>query len=267
MSEARLLPKGLRALPVYTRVALGGLLLLAVAPIIELVVNIIQGNSGALPANVISAIIPLVIVALVSRYGRWALVAAALYGVLVAVVVVPSYEYGLGNPDSFFDFVPAVLFIGFIGGGLISLVGGTTSYVALRREERPRSATTGRERLAFRGVAAVLGALVILSLVLAVTGRDTLADEEKAGATVVRTEGFEFEPDWFAIPVGRINRIVVDNRDLMVHTFTIKALDIHLTVDPKSEGLVELPDVEAGAYTYTCEVPGHDNMEGTLQIS
>lgn len=264
MSEARLLPKGIRSLPVYTRVALGGLLLLALAPVIGLVANIIQSNSGALPVNVITAILPLAIAGLVSRYGRWALVAAAVYGVLVAAVVVPSYEYGLGNPDSFFDFVPAVVFI---GGGLVSLVGGTASFVASRREERPRISTGARERLAFRGVASVLGALVFVSLVLAVTGRHTLADEEKAGATVVRTEGFQFRPDWFAIPDGRINRIVVDNRDLVVHTFTIKALDIHLTVDPKSEGLVELPDVGPGAYTYTCQVPGHDNMKGTLQIS
>ena len=242
MSEARLLPKGIRSLPVYTRVALGGLLLLALAPVIGLVANIIQSNSGALPVNVITAILPLAIAGLVSRYGRWALVAAAVYGVLVPAVV-------------------------FIGGGLVSLVGGTASFVASRREERPRISTGARERLAFRGVASVLGALVFVSLVLAVTGRHTLADEEKAGATVVRTEGFQFRPDWFAIPDGRINRIVVDNRDLVVHTFTIKALDIHLTVDPKSEGLVELPDVGPGAYTYTCQVPGHDNMKGTLQIS
>ena len=68
MSEARLLPKELRALPVYTRATLGGLLLLALAPVIKLGVNIIQSYLGALPVNLITAIISLAIAGLARQH-------------------------------------------------------------------------------------------------------------------------------------------------------------------------------------------------------
>ena len=264
MSEARLLPKGLRRLPVYTRVTLGGLLLLSLAAAIVLVVDVIQSHFGAVSVDLVTAIIPLGMVRLVWKYGRWALVVAAVLGLLAVLVLSPFYEYGLGNPDSFFDFVPTmVLIFGFV----VTFVGGIAAFVRLSRGNL-RAVTTRWEKLAFRGLGLAMGVPVIISLVLTITGRDTLADEEKAGATVVRMEHILFQPDWFAIPRGAINKIAIDNRDLVVHTFTIKELDIDITVGPKSEALVKLPDlVPTGDYPYTCEVPGHQEMKGILKVS
>ena len=65
----------------------------------------------------------------------------------------------------------------------------------------------------------------------------------------------------------------MDNDDLIIHTFTVQTLDIEITkldiditVGPKSETLVELPPLEPGDYPYTCEVPGHEEMKGTLVV-
>ena len=60
---------------------------------------------------------------------------------------------------------------------------------------------------------------------------------------------------------------MVENEDLIIHTFTIEDLDIDVTVGPRSETLVELPAMEPGVYKYTCEVPGHEEMKGTLQVA
>ena len=43
-------------------------------------------------------------------------------------------------------------------------------------------------------------------------------------------------------------------------------LDIEYVLGSRSEKLVELPQILAGTYKYTCEVPGHEDMEGTLMV-
>ena len=34
----------------------------------------------------------------------------------------------------------------------------------------------------------------------------------------------------------------------------------------RSEKLIELPSIPAGTYEYTCEVPGHEDMKGSLVV-
>lgn len=60
--------------------------------------------------------------------------------------------------------------------------------------------------------------------------------------------------------------MVIENDDLLVHTFTIKEMDIDIVVGPKSEVLVALPPSGPGTFEYTCEVPGHEDMKGTLVV-
>ena len=54
------------------------------------------------------------------------------------------------------------------------------------------------------------------------------------------------------MPAGKPVKFVIRNRDLTVHTFTIKELGIDVKVLPGSEELIELSSPPAGTYVYLC---------------
>jgi plastocyanin len=106
----------------------------------------------------------------------------------------------------------------------------------------------------------------VVSGILTVTGRSTVSAEERVGAVVVKMKQLEFEPDQMEASTGEAPRVVVENDDPFLHTFSISDFDIDVTVKPGSEELVELPELAAGSYTYQCEVAGHEDMNGTLEV-
>ena len=115
-------------------------------------------------------------------------------------------------------------------------------------------------------LAAIL-VLTVLSVILTPLGRETVSAEDGAGSSLVVMKNVRFEPDSFPATAGSALRLVVENNDLIIHTFTIETLGIDVTVSPKSETLAELSPQAAGEYEYTCEVPGHEEMKGTLVVS
>ena len=172
-------------------------------------------------------------------------------------------DYGLESPDSFFDFVPSITAI---AGFLMAFIGGIVAFVQQRRGTA-RTVATGVERGTFGSVMAALVVLTIMSVILTPLGRETLSAEERAGGILVLMKNVRFEPDRLFATTGSSLRLVVDNDNLVIHTFTIEDLDIDVTVGPKSEALVELPALRPGEYKITCGVPGHEEMKGTLVVS
>ena len=250
------------AVPVYTRVTISGLALLAVA-------HLLLATTGWLFFAIVGLILSLLAAGLVWKYGRWALIVAVVLALLSAAVSSHVMDYGLESPDSFFDFVPSITAI---AGFLMAFIGGIVAFVQQRRGSA-RTVATGVERGTFGSVMAALVVLTIMSVILTPLGRESLSAEERAGGTLVLMKNvrFErnvrFEPDRLFATTGSSLRLVVDNDDLVIHTFTIKDLDIDVTVGPKSETLVELPALRPGEYKITCEVPGHEEMKGTLVVS
>ncbi len=247
-----------------TRLATLGLLMAAVAPILLLAATLLWGlDTGDAAFFVLPAVLGLVGAWLVGRRRTAAKVAAIVMAVLIAGALFWT-AFGLVAPASFFDFVPGLLVI---PGVLLAIGAGITS---IRSGRQGRAEGPGERRAAL-GIVAIVALLAVGSAVLTVTGRDTIDDDLAANAElVVDLSDFEFDED--AYEAGADTTVLVKNSDPLLHTFTIEALDIDVTLNPGSEKLVTLPD-EPGTYILICEPhtsdpddPGKDDMAATLTI-
>jgi uncharacterized cupredoxin-like copper-binding protein len=249
--------------PFYRRVAVLGLLLFALAPVIWIVANLVLGETGMIGVLAVFLVIPLVIAGLVWRFGSWALILAAVIAALLLLLLLGfGLTYSLTHPESFADFVPAL--VGVVGL-LMTLGGSITAFIQARR--RSAHLTAGSvERGVLTAVLVAIGALAIVSAVATVMGRSGVSAEARAGATAVQTKQFQFAPGRLEARAGETTRLVVSNVDATLHTFTIKELGIDQAITPGNEHLIELRAASAGTYTYYCAVPGHEAMKGTLEV-
>ena len=97
-------------------------------------------------------------------------------------------------------------------------------------------------------------------------GRGSVSAAERVGAIVLLMEDTEFKPDRLIVPARQEVTLVVDNKDLVVHTWTIGDLDLSHALAGRSSKLVELPKLQPGQYEYECKVPGHEDMKGILVV-
>ena len=200
--------------PVYTRVAIPGLLLLALASLVFIVLTFIDGELSTLVVFVISIVLPVIFAGLMWWFGRWALALAALWGFLNLSwgwLLILSLSY----PNSFFDFVlPLLLTV----GAILTVVGAIVTFVQLRRGT-VRRAFTLAERRTFGAVAVALVALAILSGTLHVAGLTAVSTQDEAGAIRVELRNSYLAPSRLEIPVGETARIVVKNNRLLCTYF------------------------------------------------
>lgn len=203
----------------------------------------------------------LIVAGLAWRIGRWMLALAAVWAVLNLAFHLPFVLPGLRYPASLLDFglaIPMMLAL------VAAAAAGGAGYARHRGWSGGPSPATERHALA-TVVAAAL-ALVAVSGVLQVTSGASVSATERAGATEVAMRTLRFEPVMLTVDSGRTARLVIENRDLVVHTFTIDELGIDKGLLPGSEVLIEVPDVPAGTYTFRCAIAGHEDMRGTLII-
>ena len=262
MSEVTHIARAWNDRPIYTRATILGLVLIALATLMVLIVQPIEGNTKSLAFSVPIFLIPLAIATLVWKYGSWLLIVAAVAGVLGLVNAVPFLDYGIANPHSFFDFIPNVLNI---VGALIALGAGVTAYIRDRRGDS-RAVATGTEMVVTLGIAVALVVLVVFSIIATASQRATVSAQDKQQAIAIDMEDFEFKSGNITLPAGTAFHAVIRNRDILLHTFTINDLDIDYQVGPDSEILVSLRPPEPGIYEFTCEIPGHEDMKGTLVV-
>jgi len=253
----------------YTRVAIVGLLLYALGSLVFAVLSIIDvvlSITGTEPSNIgffiIMMVLSVIFAGLMWRFGKWALVVAAVWGLLNlwwGWILILALRY----PNSFFDFaLPLLLTV----GALLAVVGAIVAFVQQRRGTTRTSATRA-ERRTFGAIAVVLLGLVVLSGILHLTGRTTVSAEAKAGATVVEMKNSYLAPDRLEIRVGETERILLKNNDFFVHTFEIDELGVKHTVLPFSELLIELQPTSTGEFTFRSEAPITGGMEGTLVVT
>ena len=262
MAEMTLSISGWKTHPVYTRVAIVGLLLIALVSLVFSILTMIDGEATTLGSFIISIVLSVIFAGLMWRFGRWALAPAALWGFLNLFwgwLLVLSLSY----INSFFDFVlPLLLTV----GALLALVGAIVAFVQQRRGTA-RRVSTRRERWTFAAIPVALLVLVILSGTLHIVGLTSVSAEVEAGAIVVEMRNSYLAPDRLEIPLGETTRIVVRNNDFFVHTFEIDDLEVEHTVLPFSELLIELRPSNTGEFTYRSEAPMTGDMEGTLVVT
>lgn len=64
-----------------------------------------------------------------------------------------------------------------------------------------------------------------------------------------------FETEDLAAKPNKAVRLIVKNKDLFMHTFTIDELDVDVTVGPDGEKAVRIPPTTAGTYEYKLHHP------------
>jgi len=258
-----------RPRPVYSRIAVFGLLLLGAAPLLMLITAMASGMSLAEdgPFLALGAAIPLAAAALAWRFGTWSKI-LAIAAALVAAAGLFWIAFGLMVPGSFGDFVPGMSFVlGFVlalGGAIAALVQGRRGNVA--------TTATPTERRIVVGAAVLLAAAVVVSGVFtALAGRAT-AD---VAGTAVTMSDFAFAEADYTASAGERTTFVVHNGDGFVHDFAVPDLDVGpVQVLPGADAVIDLPAAEPGTYTVYCTLhsdtatsdPGQAGMAATLLV-
>lgn len=249
----------------WTRLAAVALVLVAAGPLLMLGAGIGFGLSigDELAFLVITAGIALAGALLVWRFGTWAKVVGILCAAAVAVMLFWT-AFAVVVPASFFDFVPGFLVI---PGAILTIVSCLAAIVAGRRGHRARRADD-RER------ASVVAVLVIVVLAAGASALATLAaqagERGPADATVVMRD-FEFTESVYDVASG--TRFGIRNDDPFMHTFTVDALDVDVTVTPGSRKVVRVSG-QPGEYVLYCRPhtgtpadPGEGDMAATLRLT
>jgi plastocyanin len=245
--------------PFYTRIALLGTgVFLFLALIIFVAILILSPSDIVFP--IVLAVPALVIAALVYFVHPWGLIAAILGGLVALLFTSEGIDLSITSPDAFFDFIfpvfgilTAVLLL---GGG----IGGLVQHFRKRTSQEGPAIVSNSVKAAL-GLVAVL---VIISAALTAASLGDVSASEKEGAVVLTAKDEEFlETALTASPAGKI---LLKNRDPLLHTFTIDALDIDEKMGPGREKVFELESVPAGQYGFRCRVPGHEDMSGILTV-
>jgi hypothetical protein len=242
------------------RLAVWGFALIAASVVVAIAAGNATGAFAAIPPLVLLAIV--VAVLLATGRGLIAGLVVAVLALLAFVVLeILTGLFLLLHPDSFADFVPALMRA---VGALMAFFG---TVQALRQRRRSALRPTGKnERRLLRAGAGALVAVAVLSAVLTYTG-DSDADAPP-GALVVETQADEFEPSEIRADAGEALLVFIQNTDSYAHTFTIDELEVDEYVGPRSERLVRfrVPNRPARLELW-CAVTGHENMTGTLIVS
>lgn len=252
--------------PRWTRLAILGLLMEAMTPILFLIAVLAFGLEVGeeIVFIFVVPVIPLIGAFLVWRFGTW----ARFVGIVAALV--PAFlmfwtAFSITLISSFFDFVPAILLI---PGFLIAVVSLIASLIAGRRGHRTSTASGG-ERLALRIILGVVVLLAVVSGVMTLLGKSSTTEAASADVTV-GTKSTKFDPRNFAVSSG--DTILVLGNDPFAHTFTIDALEIDETTTPGVDVTVKVPD-RPGTYIVYCKFhtsdpkkPEKGDMAGRVTI-
>lgn len=178
-----------------------------------------------------------------------------LCGVL-AMVFGAYIAFTLGEPAWFFDFSAALLLL----WGIVLLLGGSILALLESPSRSRRELWPGWLKVTAGGLGLGLAAALAISAVMTVANREVVEPSEAAGARQVIFEGgrtdFRFVT-WTAGPV----QLLITNRDLRVHTFTVEELGIDVAVGPGSQKLIRF-ELPPGDYGFECRVPGHSERSG-----
>jgi hypothetical protein len=169
--------------------------------------------------------------------------------VLALLAVIGNLDEDLAHPETIAGFAPNVVIL------LTALLGAGAAVAA------PAGVNTALRRPTVVVVAALAVVLVAVSAV-ATLGLD---DDDVAGLRLVVVAKDVEYPARLTASAGVI-AFYVDNQDPIRHTFVIDGEDVEQEL-PGSIARRVAVTLAAGSYRFYRDVPGHDDMEGTLEVS
>jgi plastocyanin len=219
----------------------------------------IVGISFAIQALLAQHVIPPLVIVMVLFAGaavltvrrpRGAGIGIGVLSLVLVLLFLPDIVRDLGDPASAYGFVAT----GAITvAALVAVVGGAA---ILRRREAAGAATL----LPLAGVA-----VVVVLVVIGVFARLTLdSHAAEAGDLRVEARNVEYAPALLEADAGTVV-VHVDNRDLGPHDFVIDELGVDLYIPANAARRVEF-EAAPGTYTAVCTLPGHEDMEVTLEV-
>lgn len=211
---------------------------------------VLQLTAGAvIPPVLVIGIVFLVLTPFLRGERRRLGVALAVFSTLALVGNLPNIIDELAHPDS----APAFI---------LTLLSVVTAVVAITAGLGAsfRWSTSPVKAIAI-GWAAVFVVGAIGSVAASAT---TESDIALAGDTIVVAEKVQFAPDAITVATGSTG-VWVENKDGIRHTLTIEELGVDLDIPALKSRRVDFA-AAPGTYAYTCTVPGHENMTGTLVV-
>ena len=246
--------------PAYATTQLFGLILIAAAMIAVIIVELLflDAEESFWPVAVASVLFA----GVVWRFDAlWARI-IGLVGTLAIGGAMFFFAFGIFQPLSPIEFIVGLLFV---IGVLTALAGGVMTLIVGRKRE-PGPSEKGRR---FRQIAVgFIGVASVVSIVGFFLTRSVVSDDEAAGAATLEMVDFEFSP--LSTSVSSDQSLVVVNRDLFAHDFTLDEYDIYAYTGPGSEAAIDLSSVPAGTYTFVCSLHTNpstgEGMTGQLTI-
>jgi plastocyanin len=187
-------------------------------------------------------------VATLRRRWRWLLVLDALVAGLYLVGSVPFFAANLAHPESPVSFL-AEAFL---------LVALTTVLVGVVLRWRSASDLARRRTVV---AALVLAASATVVSLTAAASVDPQAQQDGDVELVSDRSTFPERVEMAAGP----GVLWVDNRDPFHHTFLIEGTEIREVLAASSAVRIAV-DLAPGSYRFWCDVPGHESMQGVLDV-
>ena len=246
--------------PAYATTQLFGLILIAAAMVSVIIVELLflDAEESFWPVAVASVLFA----AVVWRFDAlWARI-VGLIGTLAVGGAMFFFAFGIFQPFSPIEFIVGLLFV---IGVLTALVGGVMTLVVGGRREPGPSERGKRFRQTALGI---IGVASVVSIVGFFLTRDVVSEDEAAGAATLEMVDFEFSP--LTTSLAADQPLLVVNRDLFAHDFTLDEHDISVYTGPGSEAVIDLSSVPSGTYTFVCTLHTNpstgEGMTGQLTI-
>jgi plastocyanin len=237
----------------WHRVLTGALVALSLAFVV------IMGVAGVIiPPLVVFAVVFAFLAAAIQRWStnRWLLLLTALLSVFVIAGNLPAIITDIAHPETFSTFAPT--FVALVAA-IVALKAGIAGAFGIMPWV---TRLVGMDSARLVGVGAiVLVAVGLLGSMVATAMAGDVARVE--GDVTVVAENVEY-PERLEAKAGNVG-FFIDNRDGFRHTFVI--VEPHRSQElPGSRTRRLEVTLPAGSYKYICDVLGHEQMEGILEV-
>jgi plastocyanin len=202
------------------------------------------------PLVVFSIVFALLAVGVVRWPGkRWLLIVAAVLVLLAILSNLPFIIEDLTHPETI-----ATFFLPFasVVAGIVAIIAAILAW--MRKSSSSSIYVVG-------GAVAIVVVALVVSLVATLSVSD---DARAEGDVVVTAEDIEY-PEKITVPAGT-KGLYIENKDVVRHTFVIEGQDVKKELPGSTNKRLEI-DLPRGEYEFKCDVPGHERMEGVLEVS